>query len=56
MPLWESRDLFARVVGLQGALPRDAKLPEILNGNKPGKGQFLHDPANDTAHGRGEAY
>ena len=42
MPLWESRDVFARVVGRQSTLPRDAKLPETLGSSeKPGQSQYM---------------
>ena len=47
LPLWESRDVFARVAGMQDTLPRDAKLPHV---GKP-EGQFKTAPGtDDTAH------
>ena len=50
MPLWESRDVFARVVGIQDTMPRDQGLPQTA------EGQLKTHPSatgelDDSAHG-----
>lgn len=48
LPLWESRDVFMRVLGLSGPRTQDTTLPTT---DKPGKEFVGAKPYDDTAHG-----